>query len=53
MKESKKQKVEVGGKEKEKNASFREGREAASKTGSICAAFKPSVAQYLEPFSRN
>ena len=44
---------ERGGGEREKNASFRERRGAAGKTGSIRAAFESSVAQYLEPFSRN
>lgn len=38
---------------KRKIAWLRERREAAGKTGSIRAAFEPSVAQYLEPFSRN
>ena len=38
---------------KKKYASFRERRGAAGKTGSIRAAFESSVAQYLEPFSRN
>lgn len=43
-----------GSEERErKNAPFRERRGAAGKAGSIRAAFELSVAQYLEPFSRN